>query len=356
MWQVNGITRAFEPVVREIEQIDSLFQSIEWIGFKYPINTLRSNARLCSSNKLSYRFLPRTGGKSFAKKVIQIGLQPYYIFIIIKSILKADVIHSRGPSTPAIWCILFSFFDRKRKYWHKYAGDWSSKKMPLSYRLQKMLLKWSKRTCVTINGSWPQQKKHLLSFENPCLTNEELEAIPAKKVINDKLNVLFVGRLTPEKGFDVFVDSIRMLKNTQYLGEINIVGIGPLEGFGKSSLINWDVRFHGLLDRTSLNKIYERSHLIVLPSQNEGFPKVIAEAAAYGCIPVISNVSSLSQYINKSNGILIESINNITFSENIDRLLVDHSKFDGLSTNIRKLALMFTYEKFRARIQNEILC
>ena len=44
----------------------------------------------------------------------------------------------------------------------------------------------------------------------------------------------------------------------------------------------------------------------VLPSYSEGFPKVIAEAMNFGCIPIVSDISCIRQYIiNGKNGFLI---------------------------------------------------
>ena len=66
----------------------------------------------------------------------------------------------------------------------------------------------------------------------------------------------------------------------------------------------------GWLLREQLNEIYTKCHLIILPSYaSEGFPKVLAEAASYGCVPVASNISSIGQYIeNNISGIVIEDI------------------------------------------------
>src|SRR5690606_41847313 len=59
-----------------------------------------------------------------------------------------------------------------KKGWYKYAGNWNQKKPPLGYALQRWMLKHQKRK-VTINGSWPKQPKHCITFENPCLTEKE---------------------------------------------------------------------------------------------------------------------------------------------------------------------------------------
>ena len=68
--------------------------------------------------------------------------------------------------------------------------------------------------------------------------------------------------------------------------------------------------FHGLLDRYELNKLYNSSHFIILPSQSEGFPKVFAEASSFGCIPIVPKINSIISIINenKKNGIILYDI------------------------------------------------
>ena len=57
-----------------------------------------------------------------------------------------------------------------------------------------------------------------------------------------------------------------------------------------------------------MDKIYAKSHLIILPTKSEGFPKVIAEASAFGCIPIVTNIEPINQIvINRKNGILLDA-------------------------------------------------
>ena len=77
----------------------------------------------------------------------------------------------------------------------------------------------------------------------------------------------------------------------------------------QKSISGINVKFLGEIDKNHLFKIYEKCHLIILPSNSEGFPKVIAEAGAYGCVPVVSKVGSIIHYINSSNGYLLNQNN-----------------------------------------------
>jgi glycosyltransferase involved in cell wall biosynthesis len=43
-----------------------------------------------------------------------------------------------------------------------------------------------------------------------------------------------------------------------------------------------------------------QAHLMLFPSESEGWPKVLSEGMAYGVVPVASNVSSIPQYLRES--------------------------------------------------------
>ena len=95
---------------------------------------------------------------------------------------------------------------------------------------------------------------------------------------------------------------------------------------------------------------------IILPSKSEGFPKVIGEAMNYGCIPIVSDVSCISQYIKDGiNGFLIKPITSKEIIKNIQLAikLKDNEKEKIKKYNF-ELAEKFTYEYYKHRIKNEI--
>ena len=59
---------------------------------------------------------------------------------------------------------------------------------------------------------------------------------------------------------------------------------------------------HGWMTRSALERVLARSHFFLLPSRSEGFPKVVAEALAFGAVPVVSDVSSIGQVLAETGG------------------------------------------------------
>jgi glycosyltransferase involved in cell wall biosynthesis len=86
-----------------------------------------------------------------------------------------------------------------------------------------------------------------------------------------------------------------------------------------------------------------------LPSDNEGFPKVIAEAANYGCVPIVSNVSSIPHYINESNGFLWD-IKKGEFREFVESINLSPENLHDKAKEAFEMSKLFTYERYARRI------
>jgi glycosyltransferase involved in cell wall biosynthesis len=313
MWyDEKACVNIYEPTLREIEQVANLFTEVIWLGFNRP-GYVFGNGRPTTHPSIRFKLLMPSGGHTFFSKVRSIALLPYYIVTILRYIATAKNIHTRGPSVPALLTVLLSFLFKKKKYWHKYAGKWGADQSPFFYRFQKKLVMKAVFSKVTINGKWPDQLPHILSFENPCFTSKELEwseSAGVNKKFNPPYTFCFVGRLEEAKGVGNLLKACSSLAYTDKIHELLLAGDGAAKGDyeieAKKSLCS--VQFMGGLNRAQLNAVYAKSHFMILPSASEGFPKVLAESAAFGCIPIVTNVSALSQYIQHGiNGFFLEN-------------------------------------------------
>lgn len=349
---------AFEPVVREIEAFAHLFESITWMVYCYPSSEARKSLRV-PSVAIDFILLERVGGDSIGAKLYALLKAPQYFLKVLMATRKASVIHSRAPSLPAFFAILISIIDRQRIYWHKFAGNWGGDSLPYFYGLQRSLLKIAKKSVVTINGKFFNQPLHIRSFENPCVTKHEFETgavIGNGKEFAGPLTLLFVGRLSREKGVDILIEMVKNIDGKGRIKELVLVGEGDTELYKeRSAQLSFPVYFLGGLLRNQLNEWYAKAHLLILPSMSEGFPKVVAEAASFGCVPVVSDVFAVSQHIDKSNGLTFKSLDPIEMAKEFDVLIANAVELKKKSVNILKMAYSFSYTNYIQRIQGEIL-
>ena len=348
----------WEPTIREINYLSKIFDSIYHVAPLYSGKAHQANA---SYNKnITYFPIKPAGGDGILKKLGIIFFMPFNLWHIIKVINKSDYIHFRAPTNLGLYVLPLLLLYKNKKKWIKYAGNWSEINPPISYRFQRWWLRKNiLKSKVTINGNWKKQQSHLLSFENPCITDSEFQSAnlsSTKKDFSKKLNLCFVGRLEPEKGALILFELINSLADVVWIGEIFIVGDGPSKTIFEKN-INKKLNLTGWISREQLVAIYEKCHIILLPSYaSEGFPKVIAEAASFGCVPLVCNQSSISQYVsNNISGILLDDLNYSNIASILLELSNNRSKIINLSNQIKSLGKLFTFSRYLRRIKSEII-
>jgi glycosyltransferase involved in cell wall biosynthesis len=114
--------------------------------------------------------------------------------------------------------------------------------------------------------------------------------------------ILFLGRLTIQKGPKIFLDFAKKLietygKNVRFL----IAGAGELERelmLEAASLgIGTKIMFTGFLTRSEVENALSMSDIVVMPSPSEPFGLVALEAMSFGCALIVSKQSGVSEII-----------------------------------------------------------
>jgi len=362
-YKKNGVIVGWGSTIAEVNHLTKLFSEI------YHIAPLHNEAAPDSS--LAYesekiKFIPIStyGGVNLKDKLSVLTTAPGNLKTISSVLKKSgsnDWIQFRAPTAMGMYVIPYLSFFRKSKLWVKYAGNWNMDNPPLSYKFQKWWLENNfQNSKVTINGYWEGQKSHIINFQNPCMDSEELLKAKEKsknKNFDGKLSICFVGALSKNKGVDLILESLVKIKDSSEIDKVVFAGDGiERSKYEKlSKKINVEIEFTGFINRKELELIYEKSHIIVLPSESEGFPKVIAEAAAYGCVPVVSDVSSISQYFDETKAYLLKNINSSELTDKINQAFSNRSKLKIMSENCVRDSEKFTYEHYLKSLSDKIL-
>lgn len=348
------------PTISELNHLAEDYEKIYHLAFLHAENAQTSSIPYTAKN-IEFIPLPVSGGKGFSDKLSIVKNMPKTIKAV-KSVLKeVDAFQFRTPIGFGVYLIPYLSLFTNKKGWYKYAGNWSQKNASLGYRLQRFFLKNQNRK-VTINGQWPKQPANCLTFENPCLTYDERDL--GKHIIDQKeyespYNFCFIGRLEDAKGVQRIIDAFTSFKHHKMIGRIDMIGDGDKREYYEKQVLDNElpIKFHGFLPRHEVFEIYKKAHFLMLPSTaSEGFPKVIAEAMNFGCIPIVSDVSSIGQYINSSNGYIV----NPTTSDKLLEILNDlnTSSSEDLKLKVNEgyqVSKSFTFEHYRQRIKEEIL-
>lgn len=352
---------SFGPVVRELEHIEHLFDEITWIGYAKSDGLVDASMKKIDSKKIKLVLLNSIGGTGFISFLKILLNYPLMFFILLKHIKKSNIIHTRSPSHPALIAILISYFKRKDKlWWNKYAGDWGQIDAPISYRFQRSILRKAKYSNVTINGFWPNQPLHCYSFENPCLTQSDIEKgiqIAQNKSFSKPFSFCFIGRFDDVKGVSILLKALHKIP-PDMIDRIHLIGDGKnmnkyikeAEGLGTKAI------FHGFLEKNELHDFVAQSHFLLLPSKAEGFPKVVAEAACYGTIPIVSNVGSIKHYLNQKNGFVWDINSKEDFYSLVFKAVsTDESVLKEISNATLNLATLFTFDNYQNKLLSLVL-
>jgi len=133
----------------------------------------------------------------------------------------------------------------------------------------------------------PREKLRLLPY-GVNLTKFQ----PVAKPADGKFDVLFVGGMSLRKGVQYLVQAYQKLshpaKSLTFVGTPSQVLIDALSAKG---LWPEDARVLGHIPQHELKNLMSRSHVLVLPSIEEGLAMVQAQAMACGC-PVVSSLNA----------------------------------------------------------------
>ena len=136
--------------------------------------------------------------------------------------------------------------------------------------------------------------------------------------------VLYVGRLSPEKNIDTLVAAV---------GDLNLVvaGDGPLAHLVPHGL--------GAVPHAEVERLLERATVVVAPCEREGFGLAVAEAMAFGRPVVAARGGALLELVaDGETGLLVEPRDAPALRAAVERLLADAELRERLGEEARRRA------------------
>lgn len=145
---------------------------------------------------------------------------------------------------------------------------------------------------------------------------------------NDKVKLLFVGRLYPEKSIDTLIKAIPHIIKEHENTHLMIVGAGhqrtKLEKLVKELDLGKHITFLGLVSDEDKIHAYNASDIFVLPSLAELEGMVVLEAMACGKPIIISDAEmSASRFFVDNNGFLFKKEDHQDLAQQVLKLITD---------------------------------
>lgn len=158
--------------------------------------------------------------------------------------------------------------------------------------------------------------------------------------------VLAVGRLTPQKGFDVLLDAAARWVGKSVNPIVRIAGAGPsgADLVARANALRVDAEFLG--HRDDVPALIAGADVVVLPSRWEGQPMVLQEALRAGRPIVATRVGGVPDLTGPDAALLIRAADADALSEAVLRVLDDPALARRLSlAAARRFAALPTEEE-----------
>jgi glycosyltransferase involved in cell wall biosynthesis len=352
----NSKYYGYAPYVREM---NIWLKYVDQVTVVAPIEKSKlDNIHLDYQHKnIKFKEVPHFNTTSFKHSLRTLFKLPSLLWTIFSAMKKADHIHLRCPGNMGLLgCLVQLLFPNTPKT-AKYAGNWDpNAKQPFSYSIQKWILNntfLTKNMQVLVYGEWEGSSKNIKPFFTATYSETKKETILPRS-LKQKINFVFVGTLSSGKRPLYAIQLVENLKKMGVAVQLHLFGDGvmktELEKYIASHQLTDYVFLKGNQSKEAIEQAYKESHFLILASKSEGWPKVVAEAMFWGCLPLTTNVSCVNYMIgNGSRGKLLD-LNLEYDTQLVFDMLHDEVQYLKLCMEARDWSQHYTTEYFESEI------
>lgn len=358
----EGRLYAYGPYAREIDIWADLFPHVA-IAAPCRAQAPPGDCLPFTRQNISVLPQPEMGGDSLRAKLAQALALPWLVWHLGRAMRGAEAIHVRCPGNLGLLGIVLAPLC-SRYLVAKYAGQWTGYPgEPWTGRLQRALLRsrwW--RGPVTVYGEWPDQPAQVVPFFTSVLTEEQVaraRAAGARKRASDELRVLYVGRLYEGKNIGILLAALSELQRQGIRLRCDLIGDGPLraqlEAQSDSLGLCATASFRGAMDFERVLDCYEQADVLVLASENEGWPKALAEGMAFGLACIGSDRGLMPEMLKDGRGLVVPPGDAVALAGALRRLAASPDERREIGQRAALWAQQYSLEGLRAALRELLM-
>jgi glycosyltransferase involved in cell wall biosynthesis len=173
---------------------------------------------------------------------------------------------------------------------------------------------------------------------------------PESAPSNETPLLLYVGRVSEEKGLDDLINALGEIKSTAW--RLKLIGDGPymttLRPLVNKVGIQDRVDFLGWLPREALIKHYQSADIFTFPSKHEGMPNSVLEAMSCGLPVLATRISGNEELVHDgTNGFLVAPSTPHALTAALTNMLATPGQRSTLGAESRRIVLQ-SYDWQRA--------
>lgn len=346
----------YAPYIREM---NIWLKYVENVTIVAPIDKSKlDNIHIDYQHKnLKFKEVPNFNTTSFFNLLQTLLKLPSILWTVFWAMKNADHIHLRCPGNMGLLGCLIQILFPKTPKTAKYAGNWDPKaKQPTTYIIQKWILNntfLTKNMQVLVYGEWEGSSRNIKPFFTATYSENEIVPKVSRK-LNDIINFMFVGTLSEGKQPFYAIQLIEELKKNGIKVHLSVFGDGVLrkkmQDYVSENNLENQITIFGNQTKDFIKEAYQNNHFLVLASKSEGWPKVVAEAMFFGCLPLTTNISCVNYMIGNGKRGKILSLNLNEDVSLVQNLIKNEDEFLKMSENAADWSRNFTTEYFESEI------
>ena len=349
----QGRLWAYGPYAREIDRWAQIFDEVR-IASPWRRSPPKDDALAFAMPNIVASPIAETGGKTLAAKLHQLTRLPGLVVALASAMRRADAVHVRAPGNVAVLGALLAPLCARYRV-AKYAGRWSSRPGDrLLIRLQRGLLRHWFRGPVTIYGDGAGEPTHIVPFFTAMMTQSQivraLSATQSKRGFNEPVRLLYSGRLFEGKGLLELLAACAELSRQDVSFVLHLLGDGPLRGSIKSKIRDLELEQHvqllGAREYEDTFEHYRWADCLVLPSESEGWPKVLPEAMVHHCLCISTAGGHVANML-EGRGIVIGAVDPASIRSAIVTAVSDPENADHLRARAAEWAAGYSLQGLR---------
>jgi len=274
---------------------------------------------------------------------------------------KFDIIHLHEPLMPMM-CTTVLRMSRTANVgtFHAFDGKGYYAAKPFSMFFNRWFNKLDGRIAVSkpamefVNKHYPERYSIIPNGIDTDHFRPDVE--PIEKYCDDKLNILFVGRLEKRKGADYLLKAYRRVKREIPQSRLIIVGPGTKLRDKYEKLVSKnglrDVIFVGYTSYEELPRYYKTAHIFCAPATGwESFGIVLLEAMAVGAPVVASNIAGYASILSEgAEGLLVPPKDDERLAQALINLMKNESLRKEMGARGIRKASEFDWKKVSRRV------
>lgn len=203
------------------------------------------------------------------------------------------------------------------------------------YRLEKIALRAADEM-IAINKTISNYFKQIYHYDNPIkviyngingINNKSITKI--HKLNRQKFRAIIVGSNTVLKGLDIAVRTVEYYNKTSNTPlYLSIVGFTDFPDMLPQFISNPFINYVGRVSPQNIDRYYEESDFLLMPSRFEGFPLTILESLRSGLPVIVSDICKTNELpSNKNYSIIVRGYKISSWVDAIKKMTLEYESY-----------------------------